>query len=114
MGKTSSLVITLCGVLKDIIIVTMSAVWFHTTVTPLQFFGYSISLGGLVVYQLGLSRLREAVGNVSMAWAQYGVQKPVRRRLIVMGLGACLFLALLIGFIRSGAHDYARSRIYGN
>ncbi|KAI9932437.1 hypothetical protein MW887_008678 [Aspergillus wentii] len=54
IGKTSALVLTLSGVLKDILLVVASMVIFRDPVTPLQVVGYGIALGGLVYYKLGL------------------------------------------------------------
>lgn len=53
IGKTSSLVLTLSGVLKNIMIVFASMLFYHDTVTGIQFLGFSIALGGLAYYQLG-------------------------------------------------------------
>jgi hypothetical protein len=53
IGKTSSLVLTLSGVLKNIMIVFASMLFYHDTVTGIQFVGFSIALGGLAYYQLG-------------------------------------------------------------
>lgn len=53
IGKTSSLVLTLSGVLKNIMIVFASMLLFHDSVSGLQFVGFAIALGGLVFYQLG-------------------------------------------------------------
>jgi hypothetical protein len=47
------LVLTLSGVLKNIMIVFASMLFYHDIVTPIQFFGFSIALGGLAYYQLG-------------------------------------------------------------
>lgn len=53
IGRTSGLVITLCGVLKNILLVVASILLWGTIITPLQFFGYSIALCGLVYYGVG-------------------------------------------------------------
>ncbi|KAI4842460.1 TPT-domain-containing protein, partial [Aureobasidium sp. EXF-8846] len=53
IGKTSSLVLTLSGVLKNILIVFASMLFYHDAVAPIQFLGFSIALGGLAYYQLG-------------------------------------------------------------
>jgi len=95
IGKTSSLVLTLCGVLKDILLVVASMIIWGTVVTPLQFFGYSIALGGLVYYKLG-KELKSHVGNASLAWADYGQRHPIMRKLIVLG-SIFLTLFLLLG-----------------
>jgi len=52
IGKTSSLVLTLSGVLKDILLVATSMIIWGTPVTMVQFFGYAIALAGLVWYKL--------------------------------------------------------------
>lgn len=63
IGKTSSLVLTLSGVLKDILLVGASILIWGTNVSGLQFFGYSIALGGLVYYKLGASGIKEMLGG---------------------------------------------------
>lgn len=50
IGKTSSLVMCLSGVLKDILLVTASVIIFSTSLTPLQPIGYLIALLGLIWY----------------------------------------------------------------
>lgn len=51
--KTSAVVLTLCGVLKDILLVIASMVLFKDPVTLTQVFGYGIALSGLMYYKLG-------------------------------------------------------------
>ncbi|BGP27747.1 DUF250 domain containing membrane protein [Rhodotorula toruloides] len=51
IGCASSLVLTLSGVLKDILLVVGSVVLFGSTVTFLQMFGYGIALLGLFVFK---------------------------------------------------------------
>ncbi|OCK74126.1 TPT-domain-containing protein [Lepidopterella palustris CBS 459.81] len=53
IGKTSVVALTLLGVLKNILLVVASMIIFLDPVTHLQFFGYSLALGGLVYYKLG-------------------------------------------------------------
>ncbi len=93
IGKTSSLVLTLCGVLKDILLVGASMMIWGTPVSPLQMFGYSIALGGLVYYKLGADKIKEYLGHGGRAWAEYGVKHPIMRKVIV--LGAVLMTMLL-------------------
>ncbi|KAH9845289.1 putative sugar phosphate/phosphate translocator [Teratosphaeria destructans] len=64
IGKTSSLVMTLSGVLKDILLVAASMAIFLDPVTLLQAVGYSIALAGLVYYKLGSEKTRELLGNL--------------------------------------------------
>jgi drug/metabolite transporter (DMT)-like permease len=51
VGVGSGLVLTLAGVLKDILLITGSVIIFGSPVTPLQIFGYSIALGGLILFK---------------------------------------------------------------
>jgi hypothetical protein len=83
IGKTSSLVLTLSGVLKDILLVFASMFLFKDPVTLLQAFGYSIALGGLVYYKLGGEKLKEYLGQGSMKWQELGHSRPVLRKLMV-------------------------------
>jgi drug/metabolite transporter (DMT)-like permease len=56
VGVGSGLVLTLAGVFKDILLITGSVLIFGNQVTPLQVFGYSIALGGLVLYKTASSK----------------------------------------------------------
>ncbi|XWX01501.1 hypothetical protein V2A60_009529 [Cordyceps javanica] len=58
IGKTSAVVLTMSGILKDILLVLSSILLFGDPVTSQQFFGYSIALGGLVYYKLGSETLK--------------------------------------------------------
>ena len=60
-------------------------IW-RTPVSGLQFFGYSIALGGLMYYRFGADGFKEAAGQASRAWAEYGVNHPALRKMIVFGL----------------------------
>jgi drug/metabolite transporter (DMT)-like permease len=51
VGVASSLVLTLTGVFKDILLITGSVLFFGEQVTPMQVFGYSIALGGLILFK---------------------------------------------------------------
>jgi len=51
VGVGSGLVLTLAGVFKDILLITGSVLLFGSTVTPLQIVGYSIALGGLILFK---------------------------------------------------------------
>ncbi|KAI1982508.1 hypothetical protein LOZ55_000290 [Ophidiomyces ophidiicola] len=96
IGKTSSLVLTLCGVLKDILLVTISAFWWNTPVTPLQLFGYTIAIGGLLYYKLGTDKLKEYADQANRSWAEYGATNPIKRRVIVFGAATVLILFFLV------------------
>lgn len=95
IGKTSSLVLTLCGVLKDVMLVAASMAIWGTEVTGLQFFGYSLALGGMVYYKLGYEQLKGYFGEGSRQWADFGQRKPVLRKLSVIALSVLTFFWLL-------------------
>lgn len=52
VGVASGLVLTLAGVFKDILLITGSVLIFGSIITPLQVFGYSIALCGLVMFKI--------------------------------------------------------------
>ncbi|KAI5476281.1 DUF250 domain membrane protein [Pseudohyphozyma bogoriensis] len=52
IGKASGLVLTLAGVIKDILLITGSWAILGSTITSVQCFGYAIALGGLVAFKL--------------------------------------------------------------
>jgi len=103
IGKTSSLVMTLSGVLKDILLVLASMLIFQDPVSPLQFFGYSIALGGLVYYKLGADKLKENLGGAQLAWAEYGANHPALRKVIIFG-GVLFTVFLLLGGVASSGY----------
>ncbi|KAK3683481.1 triose-phosphate transporter family-domain-containing protein [Podospora appendiculata] len=115
IGKTSSLVLTLCGVLKDVMLVVASMIIWGTQVSGLQFFGYSIALGGMVFYKLGYEQLKGYAGEAGRQWADFGNKRPVLRRLaVIVGVLLAIFV-VLNGFSPSyDATDYlneAKSKI---
>jgi len=105
IGKTSSLVLTLCGVLKDILLVIASIILFGTTVTGLQFFGYSIALCGMIYYKLGYDAIKGYAAEAGRQWAEFGNRRPVLRRISVILLVLLLLVVLLNGI----SPDYAPS-----
>ena len=97
---------TLCGVLKDIMLVCASVLIFGSPVTPLQIFGYSIALAGMVYYKLGADKLKEHFGQARLAWADYGVRHPALRKLIIFGIVLVFVFILLGGLAPTYAKDY--------
>ncbi|KAJ7359358.1 TPT-domain-containing protein [Mycena olivaceomarginata] len=51
VGVGSGLILTLAGVLKDILLISASVALFSAQVSPMQVFGYSIALAGLVLFK---------------------------------------------------------------
>ncbi|KAG7113601.1 sugar phosphate/phosphate translocator like protein [Verticillium longisporum] len=106
IGKTSSLVLTLCGVLKDVMLVAASMMIWGTKVSALQFFGYTIALGGMVFYKLGYEQLRGYIGEGSRQWAEFGQRKPVLRKLAVLIMSVFTFIWLLSQVAPTYAPEY--------
>jgi hypothetical protein len=52
----SGLVLTLAGVFKDILLITGSVLIFGSNISPLQVGGYSIALGGLILFKTSGSK----------------------------------------------------------
>ena len=87
---------TLCGVLKDILLVFASIAIWGTPVTALQFFGYSIALGGMIYYKLGADSIKSFFAEISRQWAEYGAKHPVQRKVIVFCV-VLLTIVLILG-----------------
>jgi len=61
IGKTSALTMNIAGVVKDFILIIMSAVMFESPVSSLQIVGFSVAVGGVCYYNY--SKYKEAVEN---------------------------------------------------
>ncbi|KAM0351843.1 hypothetical protein ACHAPU_002356 [Fusarium lateritium] len=68
IGKTSGLVMSLSGIFKNILLVVCSVLIWHVTITPIQLFGYSVTLCALVYYSIGREKLLEGF-HASAKWA---------------------------------------------
>jgi hypothetical protein len=64
---------TLTGILKNILLVIISVMIWHTAITPLQFVGYSIALAGLLYYSLGKDQI-VALGQAAWVYARGGYE----------------------------------------
>ncbi|KXX81727.1 hypothetical protein MMYC01_200689 [Madurella mycetomatis] len=85
IGKTSGLVMTLTGILKNILLVIISVMIWHTAISWLQFIGYSIALAGLLYYSLGWDQI---VAVSSAAWVySRGIYESVSNNASVPGSG---------------------------
>jgi drug/metabolite transporter (DMT)-like permease len=63
ISNTSALVLTLAGIVKDILLVVLSVVVFGSPVTPLQYAGYSVALLGLNLHK-EFKKNPERIGNL--------------------------------------------------
>ncbi|MCJ1275417.1 hypothetical protein MMC21_003220 [Puttea exsequens] len=105
IGRTSGLVMTLCGVLKDILLVAASIAIWGTPISALQYFGYSIALCGLVYYKLGAATLKTKFSEAGRSWAEYGAKHPALRKLIVLGAVVTMMFILLGGLAPRAGYD---------
>ena len=92
--------------LKDIMLVVASMIIWGTQVTGLQFFGYSIAIGGMLFYRLGYEQLRNIGGDGLRKWAEFGAQKPVLRKLSLIVFAVLIIFTLLGGLAPTYAPDY--------
>jgi hypothetical protein len=91
-----------------------------TPVSGLQFFGYSIALGGLMYYKLGGEQLRQYASSAGRSWTEFGTNKPATRKLVIIG-GVVLGIFLLLGGLAptyapgsvKASSDYLRSLLGG-
>lgn len=96
---------TLCGVLKDILLVAASIAIWGTPISGLQYFGYSIALCGLVYYKLGGAQIKAQLSDMNRAWAEHGAKHPALRKLIVFAVILGLFFTIMIGLGPSVGYD---------
>jgi drug/metabolite transporter (DMT)-like permease len=71
IANTSALVLTLAGIVKDILLVFLSIAIFGSPVTPLQYFGYSIALLGLNLHK-EYKKNPERIGQLIMYMVTFG------------------------------------------
>lgn len=104
IGKTSSLVMALTGILKSILLVGASVLIWNTPVSCLQTIGYGIALIGLVFYSVGHEQILEGFQQ-SKAWlcSVWNDEAPVERKLslkvrktIIIGVLGFMTIALAV------------------
>lgn len=86
------------------LVVASMAIW-GTPVTGLQFFGYTIALGGMVYYKLGYEQLKGYMGEANRQWAEFGARKPVLRKLSIIVLSVMVLFTLFTSLAHSGGYD---------
>ncbi|KAK4495572.1 hypothetical protein PRZ48_012840 [Zasmidium cellare] len=98
IGKTSAVVLTLSGVLKDILLVVASMVIFRDPVSPIQFFGYSIALAGLVYYKLGADGVKNFARDAQLSMGTMRQNHPARAKGLILG-GVFVTLMLVTWYL---------------
>ena len=105
---------TLCGVLKDIMLVAASIAIWGTPVSALQYFGYSIALGGMVWYKLGGETIKSYLFDGRRRWAEYGQSNPTQRRVVIIVLSVVTVFVLMGGLGPAAGYDTSTITSKGN
>ncbi|OBT77578.1 hypothetical protein VF21_04604 [Pseudogymnoascus sp. 05NY08] len=102
IGKTSSLVLTLCGVIKNVGIVVLSVILWGTIVSGLQWLGYSIASAGLVYYSLGYEGIKNACLQGQAMWDSRGMNYRGNNLTAIIA-GGVITTFLLFAWLSSGS-----------
>lgn len=124
IGKTSGLVMTLTGILKNILLVVISVMIWSTHITGMQFLGYAIALAGLVYYSIGWDQMVAIAVGVFVyskgLWERIagnggsddGGRLPAAvRRALVMGLVLVTVMVLVGGFVYGGGPSAVQAHL---
>ncbi|KAH7054600.1 DUF250 domain membrane protein [Macrophomina phaseolina] len=95
--RTSAVVMTLCGILKNILIVVASMVLFQDPVTVTQAVGFVISLSGLIYYRLGSANFIHVGANMVKFWEELGEQRAIDVKVAVAALFVYVLAILVVG-----------------
>jgi hypothetical protein len=104
---------TLCGVLKTILIVVASVIIWGTAVSGLQFFGYSLATAGLIYYGLGYEGIVTCCNNVQACVKRQGKQVPNMtegvqltrvQKWVMISMYSITFILLVIGVCIKTGH----------
>lgn len=94
IGKTSAVVLTMSGILKDILLVCASLIIFRDPVSGQQYIGYGIALGGLIYYKLGAEKIQSAFTDARLQIGSIRQNHPARSKAVMVG---AVFSAVLFG-----------------
>lgn len=86
------------------LVVASMLIW-GTQVSGLQFFGYSIALGGMMYYKLGYEALKGYASEAGRHWTEFGNNRPVLRKVSVIVLVIFTLLFLIGGIAPTYAPD---------
>jgi len=103
IGKTSGLVLTLTGILKNVLLIFASILIWHTSITALQFLGYSVALLGLLIYSETLKWEHVTnFGTLARGWWESpsldeNRLSPVVKKAAMAGLACLIVIMLVVG-----------------
>lgn len=93
IGKTSSLVLTLSGVFKNILIIFTSVLIWGTIISSLQVLGYLIALVALTYYSIGWEGVKAILPSAPQSITS------LASGLRTCGKGRTMLLTLVAGFL---------------
>lgn len=103
------MVLTLSGVLKDILLVVASTLIFHDPVTGIQIGGYGVALSGLIYYKLGAEKMKEYFGQGTKSIANYRQTHPALAKLIMFGIFVFFIIVVMGGLFSFAPSEYTSS-----
>lgn len=80
---------------------------FLDPVSPLQFFGYSIALGGLVYYKLGSDGVKNGIRDAQVTLGNMRQENPGRAKAM---MGGAVFAIFVLGYLIFGSSLTAESQ----
>ncbi|KAL9011907.1 MAG: hypothetical protein Q9173_003289 [Seirophora scorigena] len=101
IGKTSSLVLTLCGVAKSISLIGASMAIWGTVVTPIQFLGNGIAMAGLVYYNIGGEKVQGMAAGVQARCSGFWQQRSTGGKM-VLAVGLVMLALGVVGGVAVG------------
>ncbi|KAI4090458.1 MAG: hypothetical protein LQ344_004764 [Seirophora lacunosa] len=101
IGKTSSLVLTLCGVAKSISLIGASMAIWGTVVTPIQFLGNGIAMAGLVYYNIGGEKVQAMAAGVQAQCSGFWQQRSTGGKM-VLAVGLVMLALGVVGGVAVG------------
>lgn len=69
-------------------------------------FGYSIAIIGMLYYKLGDKELKPWIQEGGRRWAEFGANKPVTRKLLILAVFFTTLFVLIGGLGSSYAPEY--------
>lgn len=75
-------------------------------------FGYSIAIIGMLYYKLGDKELKPFIAEGGRRWAEFGANKPITRKLLIITLFIITFFTLIGGLGKNYAPDYVDTKAY--
>ena len=76
----------------------LSILIWGTLLSSLQVFGYTIALLGMLYFKTSADQRKELIGSATRSWAEFGANRPILRKLLLIGLLGATIFVLLTGF----------------